>query len=286
MKFFLLLISVLFSPYAYAVDEEPPIAGNFILPYTQQPGALYGFGQNILAKNELQVSILGDNFVGVGNHFVDVYPILIYGITDNLSVLLTMPVASSYKEGGNHSSGVEDTFLQFEYNFFNKSTSTYSDSATVVVNMSYPTGSAQKQPQTGFGSSTYFLGFTWDRTYVDWFLFTGYGAVFTTQRDGIKLGNEYLYQYGFGRNITNINNKWILAWMVEVDGQYTEKSKSNGMTDPDTGGNFIYVTPSLWLSSKNLIFQLGAGWPITQNLLGNQSSNKYLLIGNITWSMY
>ena len=101
-------------------------------------------------------------------------------------------------------------------------------------------------------------------------------------RNGTKLGNNYLYQGGLGRNITNING-WMLAWMVEGTGTYTPKTRFQGMLNPNSGGNVFYLTPSFWASTKRIIFQLGAGWAVAQHLNGNQPRNTYVLAGNLGW---
>ncbi|MBL8676548.1 MAG: hypothetical protein JNJ47_03870 [Alphaproteobacteria bacterium] len=182
-----------------------------------------------------------------------------------------------------HSSGFSDMFLQLEYAFYNENTSQFGDQATFVTNVTFPTGSATKHPPTGFGSSSIFLGSTFNRTYVNWLVFTSPGVTLTTSHDGQRAGNEYLYQLGIGRNFYTIDSEWIFAWLVETTGQYLEKTRLKGHTDPDSGGNTIVVTPSLWISSKQVTFQFGVGLPVVQHLFGNQIKDKYVLVSNASW---
>jgi hypothetical protein len=264
--------------------EEPPPIGNFALPTSQQPGPLVSFGQNMLDENQTQLFVFANDFNGDRTHAVDIIPAVLYGIKDNLSVFFNVPIAASFKSDKNRSSGLEDMFLQLEYAFYTKKTFEHEDQATLVANVTFPTGSTKKQPPTGFGSSSFFLGATFNRTYTDWFMFTSPGVVLTTSHDSTKFGNEFLYQAGFGRNILSIDSEWIFAWMVEADGQYTERSKIKGRIDPNSGGNTVYITPSLWVSSKKVIAQLGFGLPATQHLFGNQKRNNYLLVANLGWT--
>jgi len=266
-------------------EKEPPHIGNFALPISQEPGPLVSFGQNILAKNETQLFLLADDFVGVQKHFIDAIPGVLYGLTDDLSIFVNAPIAVNYQTSPNHSAGWEDAFVQLEYVFYEASTSLFLDQATVVSNITFPTGSIQKNPATGVGSPSFFIGATYSHTYVDWFVFASPGVVLTTAKNGTKFGNTYLYQAGFGRNIANIDG-WLLAWMIEGDGNYTQKNRVRGSIDPNSGGNIIYVTPSLWASTKQFIFQFGVGFPVTQHSFGNQTSNTYTLIGNVGWSIY
>ncbi|OJW47197.1 MAG: hypothetical protein BGO67_03720 [Alphaproteobacteria bacterium 41-28] len=211
-------------------------------------------------------------------------PGVLYGVRDDVSAYFNVPFAASFKDGRDHSAGLEDVFVQLEYAFYSGKTSKYTDQATVVGSVSVPSGSTKKQPATGLGSPSFFLGATFNRTYTDWLFFTSHGVVLTTSTDKTKFGNEFLYQAGLGRNILTIDSEWIFAWGIEADGQYTEKSKIKGIVDPDSGGNVVYITPSLFVSSKKFLAQVGFGLPATQHLFGNQRRNDYLLAANLRWT--
>lgn len=264
--------------------EEPPKIGNFALPLSQQLGPLLSFGQNIIGKNQTQFALLSNNLIGTRQHTANISPSLLYQITNDLSVFFNLPIAASYQEDHTHSAGLGDALAQFEYAFYTKQTTRFSDQATVVANMSFPSGSAQKQPPTGSGAPTFFLGTTLNHTSVDWFGFTSNGVTQTTSHDGIKFGDEFIYQFGLGRNFLTRGTQWMFAGLVEIDGQYTQRNKLNNITDPNSGGNIVYITPSLWFSSKQLILQLGMGFPAVQNLFGEQKENHYLIAGAFTWT--
>lgn len=188
--FILTTILALFNLRCEARVDVPPNWGNLALPPSQQPGPLVSFGENILNKNETQLFLFADEFGGVHKHFIDLIPSILYGLTDDLSIFINLPYATSYRVGPYKSSGFEDAFVQLEYIFYNSSTKSYLDEATIVGNVSIPTGSTQKNPPTGFGSPSYFLGFTFNRTYIDWFIFGSPGALFTTAKNGSKFGNN------------------------------------------------------------------------------------------------
>ncbi len=277
---FLFLMFFLFE--IHSAESNPPLCekGNFALPPAQQPGPLVGFGENILEKNQVQLFLFGDDFVGREKYFIDIVPGILYGITNNFSVFFNVPLAARYKVDGSHSSGLEDLFLQFEYALYTRRSASSSDQVTLVANLSFPTGSSHKIPPTGFGSVSYFLGATYNRTWANWFWFTSYGAELTGSHHGTQLGDQFFYQAGFGRNITNAKG-WIFAWMAEIDGIFFKRDKIHGTSNPNSGGNVIYLTPSLWASSKDWIFQLGLGYAVQQNLFGNQKRAEYLLALNI-----
>jgi len=277
------LICCSLSVAVAAEESEPAKIGNFILPGSRQPGPLIAFGENILEKNETQVFLLTNYLNGKDKQMVDQVPSLLYGIRDDFSVFFNLPIAVSFDENQHHSSGLEDSFVQFEYAYYLKTTSTHADQATIVGAAYIPTGSSSANPPTGFGSPSFFEGVTFNRTFTYWMLFTSYGALLTTEKDNTQFGNQYLYQAGFERNLFDIDNSWIFACVVEADGQYTEKDRFNGVIDNNSGGNTVFITPSLWISSEKFIFQLGAGLPVVQHLFGSQDRSNYLLSLNLGW---
>jgi len=266
-------------------EEEPPKIGNFALPTSQQPYGLFAFGGNLIDKSEVQLFFFADDFKGKDKVIIDLIPSILFGITDECSIFFNFPFTPELRDGNRKSSGLEDFFIQLEYAFYNKKTSSYVDQSTLVGNITTPTGSIKKNPLTGFGSPSLFLGGTYCRMMVNWFIFTSQGATLTTSDHKTKIGDQFLYQFGLGRNIPSPPG-WIYAWMVEIDGQYNKKNRVHGNIDPNSGGNTIYVTPSLWISSKEIAFQFGVSFPVNQNLFGVQRKFDYALNLSFAWSFY
>ena len=268
--------------------KEPEVKafkiGNLSLPASQQPGPLVGFGENVIGEGVTQLYVLADEYRRKRGYFIDAVPSILYGITDNLSVFFNAPIAIRYKEKNNRSNGMEDVFLQFEYAFYNAEDLFWTDQATVVANVAYPSGSGTKVPNTGFGSPSFFIGGTFNHTTPDWFFFGGLGATLNTFSSNTKFADVYLYEMGIGRNIAAPFG-WIYAWMLEIDGQYSSRNIIKGVVDRSSGGNIVFVTPSLWISSEKLIFQLGAGGVLTQHLYGDQSHFTWQVVANLGWTL-
>lgn len=291
-----LLFMTLMAGYAFPEEsseksdkkaEEPPKIGNFSLRASQQPGPLVSFGDNIIDKGEIQVFLFADALLGKKIYMTDIFPSFLYGVTESLSVSLNVPFSPGNQDRNHRSSGLEDAFVQLEYQFYSKSTVAYVDQATVVGSVSFPTGNYRSIPPLGFAANGYFIGLTYNRMTADWFYFTSQGVLLTATKDGVKrskdgtrFGNQILYEFGIGRNISS-RPGWIFAWMVELDGFYVEKNKLDGKLDPNSGGNTIYLIPSLWISSEKLIVQFGVGGPIYQNLFGKQRKKSVIIDFNL-----
>jgi hypothetical protein len=264
--------------------EEPEKTGNFALRVSQQPAPFIAFGENVINKGQFQAYLFGDYFRGASQHTADALPYLVYGLTDNSSLLVAVPIAASYRQGSNTSHGVEDATIQYEYAFYTTSTKTYEAQATIVAGINLPTGSADSNPPTGTGAPSYFIGTTYNRTYNHWLGFVSPGATITTTRNGTRYGNQFLYQFGVGHDIASVASQWLLTGMLEADGLYSKKNQINGFTDQNSGGNVIYLTPSLFYARHNLILQAGVGVPCVQHLNGSQTMNNLFVAANIGWT--
>lgn len=263
-------------------NEKPLPIGNFSVPTVTQLAPLVSFGQLLIGEKALLPQLTGTYARGHHNYADVIAPNFIYGIRDDLSLFFSVPFTPRSRLDSSYSSGIKDILLQFEYGFYNKSCRDYTQQTTVVANVQFPTGSSSKNPPTGAGACSYFLGFTNAYLSNNWFAFFSPGINITTTHHGTKFGNTYLYQWGFARYIERLSPQgWIFDLMIEFDGTYANKDKIQGKTDPNSGGNVIFATPSIWLSSKRWVFQFGIGFPIVQNLNGHQDKIKYSINYNL-----
>ncbi len=264
-------------PICILGDEKPQLIGNLSLPALTQIAPLVSFGQHVIGKGILPE--LTGFYLRVHDGYMDtILPSLIYGVRDDLALTVAFPFTPKSKADGSHSSGMEDIFFQMEYAFFQGSYSDHTLQSTLVASVSFPTGSSEKNPPTGNGWFSYFLGTTFTYMAYNWYAFLSPGVQIPTMHDGNKVGNSYLYQFGFARYIDQLSPPgWIFDLMFEFDGTYTQKSKMGGSANPDSGGNVIFFTPSIWMSSESIILQIGAGVPIYQNLNGHQPRILYLI---------
>jgi hypothetical protein len=261
--------------------------GNFALPTTQQIVTLFGFGQNVISGGDILAYSFIDVIGGSKKRYADVLPTVLYGVSDTFSVLATVPVALTYKEGGRHSSGVEDCFIQAEYAFYNKDKKTYAHQMTAVGNIILPTGSYKKYPPTGFGSPSFSLGITASHMSIDWFVFAVLGAVLTTRHQGgTQFGQSLLYQGGFSRNIAYKSDAWLLNLMVELDGIFRPHDRLDGVKDRNSGGSIFFVAPSLYFATQRFFLHAGIAFPVAQHLFGEQNKTRYIAAINLGWTFH
>jgi hypothetical protein len=66
---------------------------------------------------------------------------------------------------------------------------------------------------------------------------------------------------------------------LEINGEWQAKENISGETNPNTGGNVVYLSPGVRLTSNDLSGFVSVGLPIVNELNGIQSEADYRLIG-------
>lgn len=281
-NFLIFLLSCITIHHAFPEQKATPLKiGNFALPSSQQPGALFGLGQNIVDKGTCQaVGLLTQNKGGHKN-FIELVPGILYGITNRLSLLILTPISIYHKPNEGVKSGIQNIITQFEYAIYKKERQRSVDDATLVCNIIFPTRSLdQANPTIASGPPSFLLGATLIHTRTDWYYFASPGVHLAISNNGVKVGNQYFVQCGFGKNIPT-SPRFIAIWMIEFNGIFSDQDKTQGSYKPDSGGQVLYLGPTLWLSSKSIFIQGGIGLPIYQHLNGNQPKNTYLAALNV-----
>lgn len=258
--------------------------GNFALPSSQQPGPLIGFGQNMLDKGDLQLFSYVDYLKGRNKEFTEIIPTILYGFTQDFSIYLQAPIAAKFKEDGTVFRGIQEILIQFEYSFYNRSTLTETNQISLVTNIALTPDSVTKNIRRGLATTNFFLGFTASHMGTSWYPFMSIGTILTTRdSDKTKYGNQLLYEFGLSRNIFYVEDKYIVNWMLELDGFYKQKDTVCGLIDPNSGSNTILFGPSMWFSSQRITAQAGISWVIFEKLSGVQNPNKYYIAIDIGW---
>lgn len=282
---FILLVLSIFQGYAHFPDtiEQLPI-GNLALPASQQPGPTFSFGQNIIDQGAMLFIEGVVQVKGCNLNFVTVFTQLLYGITDDLSLFIDLHSVPHFISDGFISTGLGDLNVQLEYAFFEKKTATSTAQSTLVTAVSLPTGSAEKNPSTGLGAPGFFLGVTFSYLSTKWYAFADDGILLTTRNKGIKFGNQFFYEFGLGHNLGNPGG-CILLGLLEFNGFWTNKNRIKCIINPNSGGNMIFLGPSIFLSSERFILQAGIQFPILQQLNGIQNKAKFrtLILGAVTF---
>lgn len=260
-----------------AVSEvQQDKVGNFCLPASQQPGPLFGFGQNMLDQHDLQFFTYVDDVSGNNRSQTRVIPTCLYGIKDNFSLYTEFSIIAQAEWEGRCNHGIQYILAQLEYAIFDHLTETTTSQVTVVGNVTIPTRTCVSLPYIGFAAPTLFIGSTASHFTQHWYVYASCGGLFPQSNGrGTQFGNQVLYQAGISRNIAGIADKLIMNVTVEMIGNFSAKSQIDGIINPNFGGNTILLAPSIWISTLHWSIQVGLGGYVYQNLHGTQDALNY-----------
>jgi hypothetical protein len=262
----------------WPAEVKQPKVGNFALPVSQQPGPLMSIGQNFLTQGELISWVYALQLKDQRGSYDQVVPSFLYGLTDELSLLVELPIVVKSKQDTCIVRDFSDIVVQLEKVVYDRETDGIVNDISILGNMSFPVGGS-----LSFGSPTFFFGTTLTRTYVDWYFFGSFGGQITTFSKYNKFGNLFLYQGGIGKNIAYKSDTWILNWLIEFNGIYVQHNIVRNLIDPNSGGNRILIGPSLFFSTHHLLFEFGVSAVAHQHLFGNQSKENYLAAAYLGW---
>ncbi len=276
------------TPYIHSgginLEPEQLRIGNLALPPSQQPSTLYGFGQYIVDQGDL-LAACATNFISGHNNFntSTIVPYLTYGIRDDMVVIVSLPIAAEWHVGCESSSSLSDASIEFEFVAYEYLTETSSWEVSLVGTLFLPFGNVHKKPATGFGSPSFFAGIITRYLATEWYWYVSTGGLFTTSDHHTRIGDTFLYQTGFGKNLGYESDKWTCMLLLEMNGIYTQKNKNHSIFDSNTGGNVIAVGPTLWFSTQKFIFQTGVLPVIYQSWNGHQPKLTALVNFNFEW---
>jgi len=270
---FLFSLGLVFTYAAHALEATQVKKGNFALPASQQPGPLFGFGQNVIDSGTLQILGYFDYQKAHDQDEFNVVPSLLYGITDRLAFLGFIQAKAYSNVDGIHTSRVNQVGLQFEYSVQADKRATRIDEITLVIGSNFATS---PNIQQDFFSTSFFLGATVSRTTVDWYFFVSPAVILPTQRGNSKSGNTLAVQAGLGKNIPT-SSKFIFLGMLELAMISSQRATRLGSLDQDSGNQILYIGPTLWFSSSSFLAQAGLAFPVYQHIKGVQDKSRYVI---------
>jgi hypothetical protein len=244
-------------------EELPPKKGNFALPAALQPIKLFGNQQTMVDKGDLVLfNGLANN---KGSDATKVWlPGFVYGMMDTWSVYFAVPVILEEKEKGFQSSGVGDASFLTEFALYSRTSRRSAQLWTLQATMSFPTGNPLKVPSTGLGYPTWTLATLFTHMTVKFFCGAGLWTTLHSNFNGSREGHTVNYNLAMGYNLGH-PMRGILCGLLELDGIHKQRDVITCVKNPLSGGNLVYLGPSLFWSFSNVILQTGIQFPVMQH---------------------
>ncbi|RFC34145.1 MAG: hypothetical protein DID91_2727702277 [Candidatus Nitrotoga sp. MKT] len=227
-----------------------------------------------------------------------------YGVTDNLTLGVRLPYVQRFDVGGvDHHGGHHDVIDQGnpggfggvslfgQYRIFNSVDNLNHLSlvtALTTPGATHVRGAGERletHSQPSGGSWNPAVGFSFTRAMGKVSLDSS--ILYTVATQGVQytnLGDTFDYNValsyafvGMARNnlfVGSNNSSW--TGILELNGQWQDRQKTAGLTDPNSGSNIIYLSPGIRYSGgKNWNTALSLGTPIVKNINGYQTPPDY-----------
>ncbi len=236
--------------------------------------SLFGPLHSVIDKNtfKLEEVFFFENTVQP-NYFLLNY--MIYGVTENLTILPNLAVVSKKSVvEGEPSTGLGDFTMQFNYRLYFKRYDDFQYRFIVTSGFGFPTTTISQVTLFSLKAFNGFVGIMQDMMTLNWFYFSDLWFIGVGKHEERKTGSFILYDWGGGR--TFCHHDHYLTILLEFFGLYQQADRVNGVIDPTTGGHAAYIGPTVRYFYKNFYFHAGILGTISFYSRVPQTPSSYL----------
>lgn len=249
---FLLCIKPILSKYG----PYKPLSGHHTV-------SLFGIFHNNLPKNNFKV----EEFFIFENTQQPLYYALTYftyGISDKLTFLPSIPLVSRKPANGDGNvTGLGSINLQFNYLLYLQENPEFRYRMIATFGLGLPTTTISQVTLFSLKAINSMIGILQDAMTQNWYFFYDFGLLLISKKGNLKTGNFVIYDFGMGR--TFCYNEHYITLMGEFFGLYQQPDHLNGNIVLTTGGNAVYVGPTVRYYHKRCYVHGGilatVAWP-------------------------
>ena len=242
----------------------------------------------------------------------------VIGVTNNLTLGFSAPFVkrNNLKETAHHgddeefellgdAEGLGDTQVFGQYQFYANPTNETFISALFGIKL--PTGDTDEKSregerlevelQPGTGSIDPFIGLAVSKSLGSWNLDSN--ILYTVVTEGSQdtdLGDVFNYNAALSTPLSTLFNSSHdhsnhshdnhiadkLNLVLEMNGEWRDRIDIDDETERNSGGNVVYLSPGLSLTSHGWVASALAGWPVVDDLHGEQSDPEFRFVFKLT----
>ena len=255
-----------------------PIATNTALPLS---------AGEIIIREQFVMTRSSDHIAGTRRE-VDRFEsrtVLGYGQTSKLALFVVLPLVNVSREFGDVSVsefGLGDASLFARYEVFRSDQPGRTVRISPYAGVRLPTG---RDGKTGDGSVDVFGGVIATFASVQWVLDTQLRYDFNREADGFERGDstrfDTYFQYRLAPGKLTQDTKAFVFGVLELSANHYDRNRLGGVTDPNSGGFQLYLTPGLQYATRRWIADLGVKVPIVNDLNGTALEPDYSVLTSI-----
>lgn len=266
-----------------------PISFNTALPVHE--GGLLFRGQGVWTRMHDDPSPAGREMDVVAAPVV-----LVYGATSKLALMGVFPYLNKAlnfpHQAPRRASGLGDIATLGRYEIFERSRRGYTARGALFAGIEWPTGADEesdalgtlpKPVQLGSGSFDPFFGTVWTSQWLNLQLDADLSYQRNTEANDFRFGDVLAQnaslQYRLWPRSLDAGVPSYVYGVLELNNVYQAKNEAAGVSDPDSGGYQLFITPGLQWVAKRVVIEVAAQLPVVQELNGNALRTDWRLLG-------
>ena len=264
--------------FAVSVSWAAPIATNTALPLSKD---------EFIIRQQFVMTRSSDRIMGT-RRSVDRFEsrtVLGYGFSSKLALFGVLPLVDVSTEIGAVSaseSGLGDAALFARYEVFRSDQPGRTIRISPYAGVRLPTG---RKGKSGDGSVDVFGGLIATIASTQWVLDNQLRYDHNREEDGFERGDsvtfESSFQYRLAPERVTQDTTGFLFSVLELSANYYERNRLGGVTNPNSGGFQLYLTPGLQYSTRRWIADLGVKIPLVNDLNGTALETDYSILTSI-----
>ena len=267
--------------FTVSVSWAAPIATNTALPLSTD---------EFIIRQQFVMTRSSDRIFGARRE-VDRFEsrtVLGYGATSKLALFGVLPLVDINREFGDISAsefGLGDAALFARYEVYRSDQPGRTLRIAPFAGVRLPTG---RDGTTGDGSVDVFGGVIATFASTQWVLDTQLRYDLNREADGFERGDSVSFETSFqyrlapGR-VTQETNAFVFG-VLEFSANHYERNRLGGVTDPNSGGFQLYLTPGLQYATRRWIADFGVKVPIVNDLNGTALEPDYSILASIRFN--
>jgi len=211
---------------------------------------------------------------------------IVYGITGDWAAGIEVPFAFK-DEGTESSNGLSDIQVFTKYRFWREDSLGLQESAAVMLAVNAENGDEKTDPPLGNGATDIITGLTYGYEGLKWYRWASARYVLPGENAaGLQLGNKWLLDFVSGWRPTPPEyTKPDTVWLLELNGEFTDKAELNNNSLANSGGTEWFVSPGIFWTMRNFAIKSGIQIPIASDLNGIQDESDYRFKATFEWHL-
>lgn len=201
-----------------------------------------------------------------------------YGLTRDLAVGFSIPFVreeEAASTGQEVENGLSDPAVRIKWRFWDKDLPRVKYGVAAVIQSTIPVG--QEGGRLGRDKPSLLAGLAHGREGLYWYYFADARYLYHVEDNNTKPGDRIYFDvaYGLRPELRGLEETDIV-YFFELNYFHERKAEVNGITNSDTGGDFLFFSPEVLVSPTNrVMLRGGVQIPILQSLNGQQEPRDF-----------